>query len=154
MFEEVCRGPHPTLMAYRPDGADGFRLEFRRTDDATALAEKQQSQHYHPLRQGILDAAGRYAAAVTVLEYVPEQLRSWNNFLMLCKLAFPRTSEVARIRHRAHQDEFAGTHRVPRKFLRKNRTLWEQSLTMLRLNPFLRTHHYLRGARDALRGGR
>lgn len=153
VFEEVCRGPHPTLMAYRPTGPEGFELEFRRTDDETALAEKQQSQHFHPLRQGILDAAARYGAAVATLEYEPERMRPWINFLMLCKLAYPRTSEIARIRHKAHQDEFAGTHKVASKFLRKSRTLWDRSLAMLRFNPFIRTYYYLRGGRDALRSG-
>ncbi len=151
VFEEIFRAPHPTLTAYALKG-DGFELKFRDKNDDIARAEQMQSDYYEPLREGIFDSAPRYAAAVKTLLYSAGELKPWINFLLVSKLAYPRTSEVQQIRHESHQDDFAGTHNVAKKFIKENRTLWSHSITALRFNPFLRTHYFLRDAFDLLRG--
>ena len=151
VFEEVFRAPHPSLTAYKLEG-DGFELKFREKNDATAQAEQAQSDYYEPLRAGIFDAAPRYAAAVKTLLYNAGELKPWINFLLINKLAYPRVSEIEQIRHESHQDDFAGTHTVAKKFIKENRTLWSHSINALKFNPFLRTRYYLKDAFDLLRG--
>ncbi len=151
VFEEVFRAPHPTLTAYKLDG-DGYELKFRDKEDATAQAERVQSDYYEPLRAGIFAAAPRYATAVKTLLYSAGELKPWINFLLINKLAYPRTSEVEQIRHESHQDDFAGTHTVAKKFIKENRTLWSHSSTALNFNPFLRTYYFIKDAFDLLRG--
>ena len=62
------RAPHPTLDGYELT-EEGYRLKFRREDDETGRAEKQQDAYYQPLQQGIVDAAGRFGAASALLGY-------------------------------------------------------------------------------------
>ena len=143
LLEEICRAPHPTLLKYQMCDGD-MQLNFRTEDDHTAAVEREQNEYYRPLHEGIFDAATRYGWAVTLFGYSTVQLRPWLNFLLLSRVAFPRTSEVQRVKHLAHQDEFAGRHHVPRRIQRQNRSLWNVAPAMLRFNPFIRLYHIWR----------
>jgi len=143
LLEEICRAPHPSLLKYQLCG-DDVQLDFRAEDDHTASVEREQNEYYRPLHQGIFDAATRYGWAVTLFDYSTVQLRPWLNFLLLSRIAFPRTTEVQRAKHLAHQDGFAGSHRVPRRIRRQNQNLWNAAPAMLRCNPFVRLFHIWR----------
>ncbi|MBW2328244.1 MAG: hypothetical protein JRF04_01230, partial [Deltaproteobacteria bacterium] len=148
LFEEVCRAPHPTLNGYTLT-ADGCELEFRNTEDATAMAEQKQDAFFAPLQQGILDAAPRFAAAVAVFGYTFQDIKPWVNHLLTAKLAFPRSSEVKQIRLQHHLDDFHGTKTAPKHDT--TRPLWDRSMTALKWNPFLRMKYYLSTIRERLR---
>lgn len=141
LFEETCRAPHPSVLGYRRRYAE-VEPVFREETDADALAEAEQDEYYAPLRQGVFDAAARYGAAMAVTGYGTAQLKPWMNFLLTSRIAFPRTDEVARMRHQSHQDDFAGQHKIPRRILRANRTLWERPLKRLRFDPLVRLYYY------------
>ncbi len=150
LFEEACRAPHPTLNGYRLT-EDGYELEFRRQDDSLGRAEQEQDRMYQPLQEGILDGAGRYAAAAAVLGYRVEEMKPWLNYLLVSRLAFPRTREIAIIRHRHHLDDFHGRHQPVKAHVREQRHLWDRSLPALRFLPLLRTRYFLRSIRDRLK---
>lgn len=149
VFEEACRAPHPTLQAYELDG-DGYRLRFRQTDDEIGQAELAQDRYFAPLQQGILAAAPRFAAASAVLGYGLVDYRPWLNLLMIAKLAFATTAEIAVMRQQAHLDDFHGGHQ-PKKQAATPSGLWDFSPHRLRFSPFLRLRQLLRLRRDRLR---
>lgn len=141
LFEEVARAPHPGLLGYRLKD-DGFTLEFRQADDAYARNERAQSAYYAPLREGILDAAGRYASAIHLLDYEARDMKPWLNSLLVSRLAFPHAREVTLLRHIHHMDDFAGTH-TPLKRLRKSQGgIWNSSPRRLRLMPWIKLWEY------------
>ncbi|MBU1567608.1 MAG: HAD hydrolase-like protein [Proteobacteria bacterium] len=137
IFEEACRAPHPTLNGYRLT-KEGFELEFRQTNDAIGKAELEQDGYFMPLQQGIIDSAERFAAAAALLGYYFEDWKPWLNYLLVTKLAFPRTKEVANIRHRHHLDDFHGSKKPKSDFGKGLVPLWSQSQLRLKFNPFLR----------------
>jgi FMN phosphatase YigB (HAD superfamily) len=150
LFEEVCRAPHPTLNAYRlAENAAGYELVFRRDDDAAAQAEQAHSQHFRPLQEGILAGAKQYGTATAMLGYTFAELRPWLNYLLLTRLAFPKTEEIEEIRQQQHLDDFHGQHQS--KMHPDPQRLWERSSLALRWRPFLRTEHFLRRLRERLK---
>lgn len=137
VFEEACRAPHPTLDGYELT-EDGYRLNFRTTDDAVGKAERAQDDFYRPLQQGIYDAAEMYATASALLGYGIEDYRPWFHYLLTAKLAFPKTAEVTAIRHKSHLDDFHGTGKPMKQKIKGEKTLWDYSPAALRFLPFLR----------------
>ena len=150
IFEEACRAPHPTLNGYQlTDG--GYTLQFRGVDDDIGQAELQQDRYFSPLQQGLFDAAERYGAASALLGYSLGDYKPWFNLLMVGKLAFPRTAEVANIRHKHHLDDFHGRH-VPKKVhVKENRQLWDHPLWRLAWDPLLRIRFFLRHLRERIK---
>lgn len=151
LFEEVSRAPHPGLMAYRNVGPGGYEPQFRQEDDIYARNESRQSAYYAPLREGILDAAARHVAAVTVLGYTSADLKPWLNSLLVSRLAFPRTSEVKFLRQVHHLDDFTGRHPPLKRYRKAQNSLWNSSPARLRLVPFLRLFEYVKHAIMMLR---
>jgi predicted HAD superfamily hydrolase len=145
ILEEVCRAPHPTLLGYEIEDGKS-KLVFRRTDDDVGQAEISQDAYFRPLHEGIVDAARRYAPAAQINGYSTAQLRPWLNYMYLMRVAFPKTKEVSRLRHKEHQDDFFGRNKPSRKALRMDDTLWTASDNALRFNPFLRTWWLLKNA--------
>ncbi len=143
LFEETCRAPHPSVMGYRRRYAE-VEPVLRDEQDADAVAEAEQNEYYEPLRQGVFDAAARFGAAMAVTGYGAHHLKPWMNYLLTSRIAFPKAVEVERMRHRSHQDDFAGEHKIPRKILRANRNLWDLSPTRLRFDPVVRIYYYFR----------
>lgn len=150
LFEETCRAPHPSVMGYRRRYAEVEPI-LRDAEDDAARAEEEQNQYYAPLRQGVFDSARRFGAAMAVTGYSADQVRPWINFLLTSRIAFPHTDEVARLRHRSHQDDFAGGHRIPRKVLKANRNLWDLPISRLKFDPVARLYYYFRHALRLLR---
>lgn len=150
LFEEACRAPHPTLNGYRLTEA-GYELVFRQTDDLVGQAEQEQDRLYHPLQQGLLDGASRYAAAATVLGLGPDDLKPYLNYLMVSRMAFPQAAEVEAIRHKHHLDDFHGKHKPVTAHTKAERHLWDQPAMVLRLHPFIRLRYFLRCIRDRLK---
>jgi len=149
LFEEACRAPHPTLNGYRLKD-NGYELEFRKTDDTIGQAELEQDNYFTPLQQGIFDAAERYGAASSLLGYSLTDYRPWFNYLMVSKLAFPTTREVANIRHKHHLDDFHGQHVPTKKATLEPKGLWDYSLLQLRCKPLLRMRLFLRHLRECI----
>jgi FMN phosphatase YigB (HAD superfamily) len=150
LFEEACRAPHPTLNGYLLT-ENGYELQFRGTADDIGQAELQQDSYFAPLQQGIFDAAERYGAASALLGYTLADYKPWFNYLLVSKLAFPKTSEIANIRHRHHLDDFHGRH-VPNKVhVKGNRHLWDSSLLQLSFNPLLRLKFFLKHLRERIK---
>jgi hypothetical protein len=151
LFEEACRAPHPTLNGYTLKD-DGYELEFRRTDDEIGTAELEQDEYFKPLQQGVLDAASRYGAASSLLGYSLYDYKPWFNYLMISKLAFPRTGEIASIRHKHHLDDFHGKHKPPSAGnTGRFRSLWQSSLLRLRFSPMLRLRMFIRHLHERIR---
>ncbi len=149
LFEEACRAPHPTLNGYQLTES-GYELEFRQVDDAIGKAEKEQDAYYQSLQKGILDGAVRYAAASSLLGYDLEDYRPWFNYLLTRKLAFPKTGEVLKIRHKHHLDDFHGSNTPLPVQLRKQYSLWDRSEAALRFSPLLRLRCFLRHIKERL----
>ncbi|MGW8195541.1 MAG: HAD-IA family hydrolase [Desulforhopalus sp.] len=149
IFEEACRAPHPTLNGYMLKG-DGYKLEFRHTDDDIGQAEIHQDRYFSPLQQGIIDSAERFGAAAALLNYSLEDWKGWINYLLVNKLAFPRTREVVRIRHQHHLDDFHGQKKPKAEFSKGFKPLWERSLLQLRCMPFLRARCFLHHLRERI----
>lgn len=150
LFEEVARAPHPGLMAYRLRNGK-CELEFRPDDDAFARNEAEQSAYFTSLRQGVLAAAGRYAAAVRLLDYTARDLKPWLNVLLVSRIAFPRASEVELLRHVHHMDDFAGAHQPTRRFRKVQGGAWHLAPWRLRLNPFRNLYEFAKHAVCMLR---
>ena len=144
-FEEAFRAPHPSLKGYRLDG-NGFKLMFQ-NQEISSCEESAQNEHFSMLQKGTLDGAERFGAAASLLGYNLEELKPWLRFLLVSKLAFPKTKEVGRFRHKHHLDEFSGRHKPPLKFLRRQKRLWEYSEVALRFLPWIRIQHYVSKAR-------
>jgi len=151
LFEEVARAPHPGLMAYRCKDDRECELEFRRADDIFAKNEAEQSAYFAPLREGILDATGRYMAAVRILNYEARDIKPWLNSLLVSRLAFPKASEVALLRHIHHMDDFAGRHAPLKRFRKIGAGVWNTAPWKLRLMPWLKIWHYAKHAVCMLR---
>jgi hypothetical protein len=154
LFEEACRAPHPTLNGYRLTGQDkepGYELVFRQTDDETGRAEQEQDRHYKPLQQGLLDGAQRYGAAVAVLGFSLGELKSWLNYLLVSRMAFPRTAEIEEIRFKHHLDDFQGKHAPKEACLKMQQHLWDRSAAALRWLPGLRLRYFISEIRARLR---
>ena len=150
IFEEACRAPHPTLDGYELT-TEGYNLLFRREDDEIGQAEKEQDRYFAPLQQGIVDAAKKFSAASAVLGYSLADYRPWFNYLLVSKLAFPKSSEIRVIRHKHHLDDFHGSHITKNKKAEAPKQLWDSSFWNLRLNPFLRLRFFWRHIKDVLR---
>lgn len=106
MFEEACRAPHPSLLAYRAKGKAGYRLEFNNDSDNAGEQEKEQNAHYADLQRGILDAAGRYGPAAAIMDSGAEAFRPWAEYLLMSKLAFPKCREIEQIHYKHHVEDF------------------------------------------------
>jgi predicted HAD superfamily hydrolase len=145
VLEEICRAPHPTLIAYKVE-AGKPKLVFRKTDDAIGQDEIAQSQYYAPLHEGVVENAKRYAAAAQIYNYKTGNLKAWLNFMYLAKVAFPKTAEIIRVRHEAHQDDFAGQHQGSTKSIKDDSSLWTASKSKLRFNPFTRLAWFINNA--------
>lgn len=150
VFEEACRAPHPTLDGYELT-EEGYKLKFRREDDETGRAEKEQDAFYQPFQQGIVDAASRFGAASALLGFSLNDYRPWFNYLMAAKLAFPKCSEVTAIRHKHHLDDFHGNHAPQASKDQSPKQLWNASRFNLYFNPFLRLRYFWRHLKDVLR---
>lgn len=112
-------------------------------------AEKEQDSYFQPLQEGILAGAKRYGTATAMLGYSVEELRPWLNYLMVSRLAFPKTKEIEAIRHRHHLDDFHGQHKSNK--VNPPKELWTCSNRQLRWRPLLRTGFFMRLIRDRLR---
>ncbi|MGR0480513.1 MAG: HAD family hydrolase [Candidatus Electronema sp. V4] len=151
LFEEICRAPHPTLNAYRlADNEAGYELVFRSSDDAAAKAEQAHSEQFRPLQEGILAGAKQYGTAAALLGFTFAELKPWLNYLLLTRLAFPKTKEIEAIRQQQHLDDFHGQHQA-KKLPPGPRRLWDSSSFVLRWRPFLRTELFLRQLRERLK---
>lgn len=142
VFEEACRAPYPTLNGYRLDG-DGYQLVFRQTDDSLGKAELDQDKYFAPLQQGIFDSARRFGAASALLGYELADYKAWLNYLLISKLAFPKTREIARIRNQHHLDDFHGAKKPKADFGKGLVALWDRPFFHLRFYPFLRLRYFL-----------
>ncbi|MFT5112109.1 MAG: putative HAD superfamily hydrolase [Parasphingorhabdus sp.] len=150
IFEESCRAPHPSVIGYERKYME-VEPVFRDVNDEVALQEAEQSKQFQPLRQGIFDAAPRFAAAMAISGYQSQQLRPWLHMLLTSRIAFPTSTEIARLRHESHQDDFAGSHVVPKAILKETRNLWDSSSRQFKWNPFIRFYYYCRHALRMLR---
>lgn len=150
LFEEACRAPHPTLNGYRRT-EQGVELVFRTRNDSTGRAEEEQDMHFQPLQQGILDGARKYGAAMQLMGYSLQDIRPWLNYLLVSRLAFPKTAEVQSIRHLHHLDDFQGTAVPAEKMKNGEYHLWDYSPAQLRWNPLLRLKFFLSTMRQRLR---
>lgn len=150
LFEEACRAPHPTLNGYGLKKEGGYELIFRQTDDAIGQAEKEQDKNYAPLQQGVFDSAKPYGIAAALLGYCLDDCRAWINYMLVSKLAFPRTKEICNIRHTHHLDDFHGGKKVAKGQPKAQRGLWDYSSFALCCVPFLRLRLFLRHIKDRL----
>jgi hypothetical protein len=149
LFEEMCRAPYPTLNGYRlTDEAKGYELVFRHEDDAIGQAEKEQDRFFAPLQEGILAGVEQYAAAAVILGYRLNDVRPWLNYLLVSRMAFPKTKEIQEICQHHHLDDFHGQHKATKIAAAKE--LWKCSLVKLRWRPFLRTEFFLRLIKERL----
>ncbi len=150
LFEEACRAPHPTLNGYGMKENGDYELIFRRTDDAIGQAEKLQDENYVALQQGVFEAAPAYAAASALLGYSIKDYRPWLNYLLVSKLAFPKTREVINIRHRHHLDDFHGAKIVSKSSDRISDGIWDLPVFALRFSPFVKLRRFLRHMKERL----
>ncbi len=152
IFEEACRAPYPTLSSYQlTNDEKGYRLVFRTTEDSIGQAEQKQDQYFSSLQQGIFDSATPFAYAVRLFNWQYSDLKPWLNYLLVSKLAFPRSKEILLLRNKHHLDDFHGRKKPKKEFL-ENRfiPLWEYGETQLRWNPFLRIWKFLKHLRARL----
>jgi len=150
LFEEACRAPHPTLNGYALKEDGGYELIFRHTDDAIGCAEKEQDENYAPLQQGVFDSAKAYAAASALLGYSLNDYRPWLNYLLVSKLAFPKTREICNIRHKHHLDDFHGAKKVAQAYAKTPNDLWTLSSFALHFSPLLRLRLFFRHMKERL----
>ncbi len=150
VLEEICRAPHPSVTGYERLG-DRVRPRLRDESDKSARSEMEQSDYYAPLHEGVLDGAEQYAMSVTLLGYESRYIRSWLNFLLVTRVAFPSAGEVGRIRHFHHHDDFAGTRQVHQRILRYYQSLWDLNSWKIALIPFTRYRYFYRHISRMLR---
>ena len=150
LFEEACRAPHPTLNGYGLKDDGGYELIFRQSDDDIGRAEKEQDENYAPLQQGVFDSAKPYAAASALLGYSLSDYKPWINYLLVSKLAFPKTNEILDIRHKAHLDDFHGAKKVAKVHSKAPKNLWNLSSFSLRFSPLLRLRIFFRHMKERL----
>ena len=72
------------------------------------------------------------------------------NYLLVSKLAFPKTREICKIRHTHHLDDFHGAKKVTKTQAKIHHSLWEYSPVALSFSPFLRLRLFLRHIRERL----
>jgi FMN phosphatase YigB (HAD superfamily) len=113
IFEEACRAPHPSLNAYRLKDDNEYELVFKENPAHAGQQEQEQDQsdHYADLRLGILDAAKRYGPSASIMNARPSEFRPWANYLLMSKLAFPKSREVGELRYKHHFDDFLGDNK-------------------------------------------
>jgi len=150
VFEEACRAPYPTLDGYEMVD-ESYKLKFRDSTDSVGQAEKIQDDYYAPLQQGIIDSAERFGAASALLGYGSDDYRPWLNYVILAKLAFPKSTEISNIRHKHHLDDFHGTHIPSNKNQKKVKQLWDCGQFNLRFNPLLRMKYFWRHVRAVIK---
>ncbi|MBT8359799.1 MAG: hypothetical protein KJO32_02505, partial [Deltaproteobacteria bacterium] len=150
VFEEACRAPYPTLDGYEL-ADNGYKLKFRETTDAVGRAEKMQDDYFAQLQQGIIDSAERFGAASALLGYCFDDYRPWLNYVTLAKLAFPKSAEIANIRHKHHLDDFHGTHMPTNKNNKAIKQLWDCGQFNLRFNPLVRIRYFWRHVRSVIK---
>jgi FMN phosphatase YigB (HAD superfamily) len=151
LFEETTRAHHAGLICYRLNKENGFSLVFKDAEDPSALNEREQSDYFTPLQEGILKCAERYGPVMAVLGYSSEEWRSWLHVQNVSRLAFPRTNEVKRLTHIHHIDDFQQKGRVPARAKSVMRRLWNRPIWQLRWLPWIRPWHYLKHAVHWLR---
>ncbi len=145
-FEEAFRAPHPGLRGYQLKDND-YDLIFQNQISPGYQEETIQNEHFSSLQKGILDGAAPFGAASSILGFGLEELKPWLRFLLVSKLAFPKTKEVTRIRHKHHFDEFSGQHKPPKKFFKRQKRLWDYSSAALRFLPWIRMQQYVSKSR-------
>jgi predicted HAD superfamily hydrolase len=143
-FEEACRAPHPTLVRYQ-SAETGYKLVFKDENSDSVKAEILQNEYFEQLQKGIFDAAARYGAAVSVLGLKTKDIKPWLNYLLVSKLAFPKTKEIKKLKHRYHIDDLGGKHKPPG--FKPEKHLWEYPLWALRWIPWLRLRFYIKKPR-------
>jgi len=148
LFEEACRAPHPTLEKYELT-EEGYNLKFRTDKDDIGQAELEQDEYFGPMQKGILDAAEAFGSASALMGYSVEDYRSWLNYVMAAKLAFPKTSEILELRHKYHLDDFHGAN-SPLKKAVADKTLWDYGSLALRLLPFLRLRLFWKHTKNTI----
>ena len=148
LFEETCRAPHPSVMGYERSYTE-VEPVFRTSDDPASLAEEEQNTYYAPLREGVFDAASRFAAAMAVTGYGVHHLKPWLNLLLTSRIAFHVSGDSSFALGNMHPSQQMCW--IPRKIVRANRTLWHCSTTRLRFDPFVRIYYYLLHAWRLLR---
>lgn len=150
IFEEICRAPHPSVTGYERGGNE-VKPVLRTKHDAAATSESEQSEYYKPLHNGIFEAVERYAIAASILGYSSNYIRPWLNFYIVSRFAFPVASEVRRIRHFFHQDDFAANRKVETASLRYHQSLWDVKPYKIALLPFIRYRYFYRQLSRMLR---
>ena len=86
-----------------------------------------------------------------MLGWTLKDLKPWLNYLMVSRLAFPKTREVVAIRNRHHLDDFYGQHQPVKRHMRADLQLWDRSAAALSCRPFLRLKYFVQGIRHRLR---
>lgn len=152
IFEEACRAPFPTLNGYQlREDTKGYQLLFRTTEDAIGQAELAQDRYFSPLQQGIFDSAVPFARAVRLLDWNYNDMKPWLNYLLVSKLAFPKTEEVLALRNQHHLDDFHGAKTPKKEFLNsRSRPLWQYGAGQLGWNPLLRLWKFFQHLRMRL----
>lgn len=142
LFEEVCRPPEPGLLSYSQQ-VDSC-LIFRHKDDPVFQMEYEQSLHIAPLQQGILDAAGPLAIALILSGHDANRMKPWLTHTIVAKFGFPKTREVALLRHRHHVNDIDSNRSPTERNHTPAQRLWEESERSLMWRPFLRTWYALK----------
>ena len=141
VFEEACRAPHGGLDHYAEQ--DGKIMPVLKQDNEPDRAlERAQDDYYAPLRQGMLDAVEKYAAASTILDMQFSDVQPWINHMLLGRLAFPHPWEIKNLRFLHHADDFAGANPPPLHIRLRQTRLWDLPPYAL-LTPGLRMAFYL-----------
>jgi len=76
--------------------------------------------------------------------------KPWINYLLVSKLAFPKTKEICNIRHKHHLDDFHGEKKVTKVHAKVPKSLWTLSSVALQLSPLLRLRLFLRHMKERL----
>jgi predicted HAD superfamily hydrolase len=150
VLEEICRAPHPSVLGYEQVNGK-TQPRFRTRSDEAAQSELKQSEYYTPLHQGIFHGVEKYALSVTLLGYESKYIRSWLNFYLVSRVAFPTSGELKRIKHFFHQDDFAGERTVNQRILRYFQSLWDVKPWKIALVPCIRYRYYYRHISRMLR---
>jgi len=93
----------------------------------------------------------RYGAASSLLGYSLNDYRPWFSYLMVSKMAFPKTREILNIRHKHHLDDFHGLHTPDGVRIQQQKQLWDLSRVRLSLNPFLRMKFFIRHLKERIK---
>ena len=146
LFEEACRAPHPTMAGY--DLSQGeVKLIFRSRDDAIGIAEEEQDRYFSALQEGIIDAAPFYGAALSMMGFTYKDLMPWVRYLLVSKMAFPKTNEFRMLKHKAHVDDIHGNANIPKALQKLQTHLWNEPINIMKWNPFIRLWYYIKKGR-------